>query len=116
MTMESLVFDALKTLVSNRVYPDIAPDLVTIPYITYHQIGGQSVNFYDGAVPSKRNGEFQINVWAGTRAQASALANQVEDALRGVAALQTEVKSAQLATYDEETKQRGTMQDFSFWY
>lgn len=115
MSMETLLFARLKSLVDNRCYPDIAPDLTIRPYITYQQVGGFTVNFIDPAVPSKKNGRFQINVWADTRAQASVLAGQIEDALRDVAALQTTVLSAPVATYEPDTALRGTRQDFSFW-
>ena len=115
MTTESTVYDTLKILVSNRVYPDVAPELTARPYITYQQVGGTSVNFVDVTVPSKKNSRFQINVWADTRAAAAALAIQIEDALRAVPTLQTTVLSAPVATYDPDTKLKGTRQDFSFW-
>ncbi len=116
MTVESSIFDALKGLVANRVYPDIGPELVTKPYITYQQIGGQGVNFVDTTVPSKKNARFQINCWADTRAVAGALGRQIEDTMRAVTALQVTVLGAPVATYDEETKLRGTRQDFSVWF
>lgn len=115
MTTESLLNDALKTLVSNRIYPDVAPENTTRPYITYQQVGGESANFVDVTVPSKKNSRFQVNAWADTRTAAAALAIQIEDTLRVVAALQTTVLSAPVATYDPDTKYKGTRQDFSFW-
>ena len=116
MTVESMLFDALKGLVSNRVFPDIAPDLTPRPYITYQQVGGVAVNFLDPTIPSKSNGRIQVNVWADTRAQAAALAKQVEDALRAVTALQTTVEGAPIGIFELDTKLRGTMQDFSVWF
>lgn len=115
MTTETLLVDALKTLVANRVYPDVGPVGVLKPYITYQQVGGQPVNFLESTTPSKSNGRFQINVWADTRAAAALLAKQVTAALRGTAALQTTVLGEPVATYEEDTKLRGTRQDFSFW-
>lgn len=116
MTVEADIFNALKGLVSNRVYPDVAPEGAARPYITYQQVGGGAVNFVDPTIPSKRNGRFQINVWANTRAAASTLARQVEDALRATAALQTTVLSAPVASYEPDTKLYGTLQDFSVWF
>ena len=128
MSVESTIFNALKGLVSNRVFPDVAPDLTVRPYITYQQVGGKAVNFLAQAAevtvgsppatifPSKANARIQVNVWADTRAAASALAKQVEDALRAVTALQTSVEGAPIALYEVDTKLRGTMQDFSFWF
>lgn len=109
------MFAALRTLVSDRVYPDLAPDPVTKPYIVYQQAGGSAVQFVGTDVPSKKNSRMQVSVWGETRAQVSALAVQVEDALRGTASLQTIVLAAPVSTYDPDTKLRGSQQDFSIW-
>lgn len=116
MSVESIIFDALRALVSDRVFADVAPEEMQRPYITYQQVGGESVNFVDAAIPSKKNGRWQINVWADSRIDAAPLARLVEDTLRAVVALQTTVLGAPIARYDEETKLRGTTQDFSFWF
>lgn len=114
MSMESILTAALVNLCP-RVYPDIAPENTGKPYLTWQQVGGEPVNFVDGGVPSKKNARVQVNVWAATRLDAAALAVQVEDALRGVTALQTTVLGSPIAIYEPETKLRGSMQDFSFW-
>jgi hypothetical protein len=57
----------------------------------------------------------QVNVWGASRIEASELGAGVEDALRGATSLQTEVLTGRIATYDETTRYRGTMQDFSLW-
>lgn len=115
MSIETSIVSALAGLVAGRVFAEVAPELTATPYITYQQVGGKPVNFLDSAAPSKKNGRFQVNVWADNRAQASPLAGQVEDTLRAVAALQTTVLGAPIATHDPDTKLKGTRQDFSFW-
>ena len=116
MSTESLLFNAIKGLVANRVYPDIGPAGVIAPYITWQQVGGTPVNFLDTAtLPSKANGRFQINTWATTRAEAAALAKQVENAVRAETSLQPTVLSQPVATTDEETGRKGYRQDFSLW-
>lgn len=114
MTIEATLFTTLKTLVANRVYPDVAPVGTVRPYLTYQQVGGAAVNFLDPTVPSKKRFRFQVNVWGDTRSQVAALAIQVEDALRAVTALQTTVEGAPIASYEPETNLRGSVQDFSF--
>lgn len=115
MSLESQIFDALKGLVAQRVFPDVAPD-EALPYITYQQIGGQAINFTDGTTPNRSNARMQINVWAATRLAASDLGAQVETAIRALADLQPMVLSARVSLYDPDTKARGTMQDFNLWY
>lgn len=115
MTAESIIFATLRDLVADRVYPDVAPESAARPYCTYQQVGGASVNFIDGGIPSKRNGRYQINCWADSRLQAALLARQAEDALRGVPTLQTTVLGAPVAIHESDTKLYGSRQDFSFW-
>lgn len=116
MSVEQAIYNALRGLVANRVYPDVAPESATRPYLTYQQVGGQAVNFLDPTAPSMSNGRFRVNVWADTRAGAAALAGMVEATLRDTPALQTTVLTAPMAMADAETKLRGTSQDFSFWF
>lgn len=116
MSVEATIFNALKHLVANRVYPDIAPESVRRPYITYSQVGGKSVNFMSADLPDKRNSRFQFNVWADSRLDATKVAKQIDETLRQVKALQTTVLSEPVATVEPETRLYGTRQDFSFWF
>lgn len=117
MSVESLIFDTLKALVSDRVYPDIAPVGVTaLPRITYQQVGGQALNFLENVPAGKKNGRFQVNVWGATRLQVSALSRQVEDALKSTDALYPTILGAPVGTFEDDTKLYGTRQDFSFWW
>ncbi len=117
MSLESAIFDTLKGLVSNRVYPDLAPQGVTaLPRITYQQVGGRAFNYIEAAPVGKKNARMQINVWGGTRLQVAALSRQVEDALKSEPALYTTVLAAPVASYEPDTKLYGTRQDFSFFF
>jgi hypothetical protein len=116
VTVETLVYTALKALVNNRVYRDVAPETVTdLPRITFQQVGGQATNFLEPAAPSKRNERFMIRCWDDRRDDVMALARQVEDTLRAYTALQATVLGSAVAVYEEDTKLFGSIQDFSFW-
>ncbi len=115
MSAEPTIVTTLGALVSNRVFPDVAPENTARPYITYQQVGGTGINFLDQAtVPNKRHARFQINVWAETREEVVTLMGQVETALRGLTALQPTVEAAPVASYEPDTGLRGSRQDFSF--
>jgi hypothetical protein len=116
MTIEELIYTALHGLAGGRVYPDIAPENEPTPYITFQAVGGEPMNFISGDRPDKASTRMQVNVWAQTRIEASALGAQVEDAMRAATDLQPEVLTGRIATYDETTKYRGTMQDFSLFH
>lgn len=115
MSAESILYNTLRSLVADRVFPDVAPEGTALPYCTFQQVGGTAINFINGGLPSKRNGRYQVNCWGQSRLQAALLARQVEDALRQVVALQTTVLAAPVAEYEEDTKLYGCRQDFSFW-
>jgi len=117
VSLETSIYTALKGLVSNRVYRDIAPaDVDDLPRITFQQVGGEAINFMDPTVPSKKNARVQINCWADRRDTVMTLARDVEDTLRAVTSLAPTVLGAAVAVYEDEVGLYGSMQDFSFWY
>lgn len=115
MSIETDLTALLSPLVAGEVYPDVGVE-PTLPYITYQQVGGESLAFLERTVPSKRNGRFRVRTWATTRVQTSALMRQVHDALITAAVFQVAALGEQLADYDEETKRFGSLQDFSIWF
>jgi len=98
-----------------RVFPDVAPTATVRPYVTYQQIGGQVINPLGNEVPNKQNGEFQINVWADTRKQASELVLQIEAVLRQATQFVARPLSAPVSDYDPDMLLYGSSQDFSIW-
>jgi len=115
MTVEADIFNALKGLVSNRVFPDVAPTSTTKPYITFAQIGGEAWGYMERVVPDKQHGRFQVNVWADTRATCAATMLLVENALITSTAFQANAVSAPSSDYDHDMATYGAMQDFSIW-
>lgn len=115
MTAEEHVHSALQNLVGGRIFPDVAEMGTDKPYITYQAVGGEPMNFLSGDRPTKQHVRIQVNVWSTRRIEASEIGMLVEDALRSATALQVEVATGRVATYDEETDLRGTMQDFQIF-
>lgn len=115
MTVEADIFALLSPLVGGRVFPDLAPTNTTRPYITYQQIGGKVINFTNNETPDSQHGFFQINTWAATRAQATSLAKQIEDAFRGAITVTAQPEAAPTAQHEPELGLYGTIQDFSIW-
>ena len=115
MTLVQLMFDTLRTLVNDRVYADEAPEKAVRPYIVWQAVGGSAVNFLDSGLPSKRNARIQVAVWGADRSSVMAICHAAEDAMRSNITLQTTVMASAVATYESDTKLRGTRQDFSIW-
>lgn len=115
MSMESILAATLGPLAGDRVFPDVGPENVGLPYITYQQVGGDPVNFLGGDAPSQRNSRVQINVWGATRQTVAELARAVEAAVRSTPGLRPTVLTSGIATFEPDTRLYGSLQDFSFW-
>ena len=94
MTVESDLFSTLKALVTNRVFPDLAPLNTPRPFIVYSQVGGQAIAYLENTMPDKKHGRFQIDVYADTRAACAAVALQVEMVMTAATAFQARALSA----------------------
>lgn len=116
MSLESDIFDTLKALVSNRCYPDVAPEGVARPFIVWQQVGGDATNFVEGTLPSIRNARIQVACWAATRTAAATLARSAEEAMVTSSTLRAYVLGAMTAAYEQDTRLYGARQDFSIAY
>jgi len=118
VSLETSIYSALRSLVSNHVYRDVVKEDEShiLPRITFQQVGGDAINFLSGEKPSKKWARVQVNCWAARRDDAMALARLVEDTLRATVALGTTVLGAPVAVYENDTKLYGSMQDFSVVY
>ena len=115
MTVEIDIINTLQALVGNRFYPDEAPSDAVLPYGVFQQVGGSAPTFIERAVPSKKNGRFQVAWWCETRAEAASLGLQGEAAMVAATAFDAKPFSAPIAVIDEETNYRGALQDFDVW-
>mgnify|MGYP003440668239 FL=1 len=115
MTIETDIFAALTGLVAGRVFPDIAPLKTALPFITFQQVGGRTLQPLDNSLPDKKNGRFQLDVWADTRMAAAALALQVEAALVGSVVFTARAVGAHANRHEPDEQLYGTTQDFSVW-
>lgn len=123
MTVERIIHDMLAAIVgAGKVFPDVAPLETVPPYAVFQQVGGQSITFMERAVPSIKNGRFQITVWSATRADAAAKALAIESAFIMSAAVQAEPLGSAVADTEEfalagqaATRLYAMRQDFSVW-
>ena len=80
MTFEEQLFTVLQAACP-RVFPDVAPLGTVTPYLTWQQLGGESLRFVDNTAADKRNILLQVSCWSKTRTEATDLIRQIEDAL-----------------------------------
>lgn len=115
MTIEQEIYSLLSPLVNKRVYPDVPPDNMQLPFILYQQVGGESEQYVDNKLPDARHSRIQINVWSETRAEANTLARTIEKTLVE-SDLVCETYGGLTAVYDSVVRIYGTRQDFGFWF
>jgi TRAP-type C4-dicarboxylate transport system substrate-binding protein len=114
MTVEASITTVL-TASCPRVFRNFAEVSTPRPYVTYQQIGGQPLAYLGREVPSKENGEYQINVWADTAKEAKQLIKQIEAGLIQSTAFQATALSGQVGDFDSDIPVHGYRQDFSIW-
>lgn len=114
MSFESQLFAVLQAACP-RVFPDVAPLGTATPYLTWQALGGASLRFLDNTASDKRNVLLQINSWSKTRAEATALIRQIEDALCASALFIASPEGEALSTYESDTLLYGSIQRFSIY-
>lgn len=82
--IEQDIFNALKSLVSNRVYPLVMPQSPTYPAIVYNRIANTAQNTLEGG-SSLDQVRMQIDVYATTYSAAKTLSDQVRSAMEAAA-------------------------------
>ncbi|MBF5006006.1 tail completion protein gp17 [Diaphorobacter caeni] len=113
--LEQKLIDALHTVLpKGQVFADVARAQTIAPWAVYQQIGGKSPTSLDQKLINKRNGVFQVTVWAATRPDAVAKALLIEQAIMN-STLQVVPQGSMRAIYEDDTKLYGAMQDFDIW-
>lgn len=72
----------VSALVGSRIYPLLAPQRATRPYVTYQRISTERDFALDGGV-GRAQGRIQIDAWAETQLGARAVADAIRAALHG---------------------------------
>lgn len=114
MSIEADLAAVIGPFVGDRVFPDDAPEDAGMPYATYQQIGGQPINYLEGA-PQEEIGRFQVNVWSDDREQANDVLRKIREALCA-APLRATIMTGLLARKEPLTKVYGAQQDFSILF
>ena len=88
MSIEATLFatlnnnSALTALVGSKIYPNVAPDNVAVPYITYQVVVGTPYSLINTAHSTERK-LFQVNCIANTYTNAKAIAEACKNAING---------------------------------
>ena len=102
---------ALLKAINPRTYPDVAPEGTATPYVTYQQIGGESLRYVDNTADS-RYPLIQISVWSRSRLESATLIQQIEDAICAAPAFQATPQGDAMSRYEPDTQLYGSIQRF----
>jgi hypothetical protein len=116
MSLDASLKALLGPLVGGRCYPDVTPDKPVFPLIVYQGAGGKEQWYVEGKRREKRHKRVQLFVWATTRLDADAIADQIGTALCESNFPAVEPYGAPNSLYEEAIKKYGTRQDFGIWF
>lgn len=117
MTVEETLAGCLlaaPALAGIKVRAEVAQPTDATPYIVHAQISGLRVNSLTGD-SGLSNPRFQIDVYADTKAQTTALKKAIREAVLGCVDLGA-VLVGESSGYEPDTKRYRYQQDFSFWF
>lgn len=116
MSLEEDVFAALTSgSPSLRAYPEIVPEFVQVPVVTFTMIAGTEDFALDGPTGLVRR-LVQIDSWATTRSSAYALITQAQGLMLASTAFAVNAISESGAPrYEPETRRYRESREFTLW-
>lgn len=111
--IQETVYTALQSLVGGRVYPNVAPDKPTAPYIVYSRVASSPENTLADGQPIQQT-RLQVDIYDKTYAGVQTLAESVLTAMTGAT-----VKAIQLLEqdqYEQDVKLHRVIHDYSIWH
>ncbi|MBN3758161.1 DUF3168 domain-containing protein [Paraburkholderia sp. Tr-20389] len=108
------MYAALQQTGCVHIFPDVAPEGTTPPWLAYQMVGGQTTAYVSNR-PGLKNARIQISVWAVSRFEAGTLMHRAIAVLcdppTGITLI-----GAPISTYEHKTALYGATADFSVWY
>lgn len=113
-TIQEQLYTALSGLAGGQIYPLLAPQTVTAPFVVYTRISGTEENTLASGQPIQ-NTRLQIDSYDVSYANVQALADAVKAAVMGMSGNPLPITAA-TDLYEAEVKLFRVTQDFGFWH
>ena len=113
MTIETTIYTALSSLASGKVYPLVAPEKVSAPYIVYSRISSTPENTLDGGATIDLV-RIQVDTYANTYSAVKSLAESVRSAMESSASIKATLQSDQ-DLFEPDLKFYRISQDYYVW-
>ncbi|NBO83691.1 MAG: DUF3168 domain-containing protein [Betaproteobacteria bacterium] len=111
--IQEQLFTALSTVAGGRVFPNVAPNNVTRPYVVYARVASTPENTLADGAPVE-NTRFQIDCFDATYAAAVALAEAVKTAMK--ASSLTNLLLLEQDQFEPDALLHRVILDFSVWH
>ena len=119
MSFESELYTRLSSQLSStvgtRIYPAVAPNSATLPYLVYRKVSADKQYAHSGA-SSLSFDRLQVSVFSTGYVTGKALAGAVVTALEGWTSAQAVFKANELDLYEDDTKVFHIPVDFFVWH
>ena len=119
MSFETALYSRLSSQLSSavgtRIYPLVAPQKTTLPYLTYSKVSAVKQYTHSGSA-SLSNDRIQISVFSTGYLAGKTIAGAVVTALEGWSTAQAVFKANELDLYEDETKVFHIPVDFRVWH
>jgi hypothetical protein len=113
MTIETQIYTALSGLASNKVYPMVAPDKITAPFIVYSRLSSTPENTLDGGSTIDLV-RIQVDTYENTYSAVKLLAESVRLAMESNVLLKATLQSEQ-DLFEPDLKFYRISQDYYVW-
>ncbi len=107
------IFATLASLVSNRVYPMVAPDNVVKPYLVYQRVASVPENTLSSGIAINQT-RIQIDMYTSNYKSGQLLAASVQSTISSTFVSST--LQLEQDFYEAETKLFRVMHDYSIWH
>lgn len=129
MTVSNALYDrlsnyaGLSALVSDRIYPNLAPQSVTLPYVVYERVSGTRIRALN-ADTDLASPRYQFSVYSNSYLEAESVIEQIRAALQrytgtvgspGVVIEDCTIES-ETDFYDAQTELHERTMDFLIWH
>lgn len=105
----------LSGVAGGRIYPLVAPQPATTPYVVYTRVSSTLENVLAGnGTPPIDNTRFQVDCYSKTYSEALTVASAVQAAMLGWSERNVQISSS--ALYEDDVKLFRFMMDFSVWH
>jgi hypothetical protein len=104
-------YAGLTALISTRVYPDVLPQSVTYPCVSFEAISEEEIESFQTASSTLIGVTYSFSCWAATRASARAISEQIRTAFKNYSGVMGGAGGVTVSAVEKISRIDSTVQD-----